>query len=363
MKKNIIIALLILIGGVLLIYPLIKNKEIVVPEKKVNPAEFLFKENLAAIYNQTISIDIKVNSPVQLLEVIFNDSVIQSWSNPKGEIAFQFNPNTFGVGTRRLELKSTLEDGSIFIDNRLVRVLSDIHPEKLTVKIKKTYPHNPTSFTQGLEFYQGKLFEGTGDPGNQGKTIVAQVELKTGKHLKKVGLPAGFFGEGITVLHDTLYQLTWQNGKCYIYDAKNDLQLFPEEFGYVGEGWGLCNDGESLLMSDGTERIVFRDPQTFNIMHTIEVYNNKGPVNYLNELEYIDGKIYANVWTTNIIISIDPETGRVLQEIDATDLVLQNRGIGEVLNGIAYNSETNKTYLTGKNWSGLHEVNFVSPGE
>ncbi len=363
MKKNIIIALIILVGGVLLIYPLLKDDPIVTHTKKENPAEFLFKENLATIYNQEVSIEIKANSSVQRLEVLFNDSVIQSWDNPQKKVACQFNPNTFGVGTKTLVLRSTLEDGSIFVDNRLVRVLSDIIPEKLTVKVVKTYPHNTTSFTQGLEFYNDNLYEGTGDPGSLGRTVVAKVELETGKQLYKMGLPAGFFGEGITILHDTLYQITWQNGKCYMYDVANNLQLFSQEFGYVGEGWGLCNDGNSLIMSDGSERIIFRDPKTFNIQHSIEVYSNKGPVNYLNELEYINGKIYANVWTTNIIVSIDPETGRILQEIDATDLVIQNRGLGEVLNGIAYNAKTNKTYLTGKNWAGLHEVSFDVPGE
>ena len=363
MKKYIVIGLIVLVGGAMLVYPLINDKKVVVHTKKENPAEFLFKENLATIYNQEISIEIKVNSTVQLLEVVFNDLVIKSWENPTKEIAFEFNPNTFGVGTKALELRSTLEDGSTFVDNRLVRVLSDIIPEKLTVNVTKSYPHNTTSFTQGLEFYKGKLYEGTGDPGNQGLTKIAQVELETGNQLQKMGLPAGYFGEGITILNDTLYQLTWQNGKCYMYHVKNNIVPISEEFNYVGEGWGLCNDGKSLIMSDGSEHITFRNPSTFSIEHTIDVYNNNGPVNYLNELEYIDGKIYANVWTTNIIVSIDPETGRILQEIDATNLVLQNRGIGEVLNGIAYNSESGKTYLTGKNWSGLFEVSFDVPGE
>ena len=363
MKKYIVIGLIVLVGGAMLVYPLINDKKVVVHTKKENPAEFLFKENLATIFNQEISIDVKVNSTVELLEVIFNDSVIQSWNNPAKQIAFQFNPNSFGVGTKTLLLRSTLEDGSTFVDNRLVRVLSDILPEKLTVNEKQSYPHNPTSFTQGLEFYKGKLYEGTGDPGNQGKTIVAQVKLETGEQLGKMGLPAGYFGEGITILNDTLYQLTWQNGKCYMYLVEDNLVPISQEFGYVGEGWGLCNDGKSLIMSNGSERITFRDPKTFAIQHSIDVYSNKGPVNYLNELEYIDGKIYANVWTTNIIISIDPLTGRVLQEIDATNLVIQNRGIGEVLNGIAYNPKTAKTYLTGKNWNGLFEVSFDAPGE
>ena len=133
------------------------------------------------------------------------------------------------------------------------------------------------------------------------------------------------------------------------------------EFSYSGEGWGLCNDGQSIIMSDGSERIVFRDPKSFTTERTIEVYNNEGPIINLNELEYIDGRIYANVWMTNMIVVIDPLTGQVLEEIDATNFVIQNRGAGESLNGIANDKTTGKTYLTGKYWKGLFEVEFVEP--
>ncbi len=359
MKKYLIVGLIVLVGGFILLKPLFDNDGPVVPPKKVSPALFSFEENLAAVRNQPIEITIKINENIQKLDVIFNDSIIKSWDNPTdSSLNFTFDPSLFGVGTKSLDLLSTLEDGSTFIDNRLVRILSEIIPEKLTLVELNSYPHQSTSFTQGLEFYKGNLYEGTGDPGNQGKTIVAKVDLSTGNHLEKMGLEVGFFGEGVTILNDTLYQITWQNQKCYTYDVTKNLQLIGE-YNYIGEGWGLCNDASSIIMSDGSERIVFREPNSFRIKKTIEVYNNEGPIINLNELEYIDGKIYANVWMTNVIVVIDPNTGQVLQEIDATDFVIKNRGSGEALNGIARNPINSKTYLTGKYWNKIYEVKFV----
>jgi glutamine cyclotransferase len=169
-------------------------------------------------------------------------------------------------------------------------------------------------------------------------------------------LDATYFGEGITIFGNAIYQLTWQEQKCFIYN-KESLQL-EREVSYVGEGWGLCNDGKLLIMSNGTERLTFRNPKTFAVERTIEVYTHQGPVTNLNELEYADGLIYANVWMTNKVAVIDPMSGKVLAEIDATDLVLEGKQSGDVLNGIAYNPTTKKWYMTGKNWPKLFEVMF-----
>ena len=358
MKKYIIVGLIVLVGGVLLLKPLFTEEPInEIPEENL-PALFNFEENLATVGEESAPLEITINSEeITKLELYYNDSILKTWTNPKGKLNFTLDAGLFGVGTRTLNLLSTLNDGSSFVDNRMVRVLSDITPQKRVAKIIKEYPHDPTSFTQGLAFYNGKLFEGTGDPGDQGKTIVAEVDLASGKIINSIGLQAGFFGEGITVLKDKIYQITWKNQKCYVYDV-NTLQLLSE-FNYKGEGWGLTNNGESLIMSDGTERIVFRNAETFSIEKTLEVYSNEGPINYLNELEFIDGKVYANVWTTASAIAIDPKTGKVLEQIDASELVKQGRGAGEVLNGIAHNSVAGKTYMTGKNWVKLFEVKFV----
>jgi YVTN family beta-propeller protein len=260
-----------------------------------------------------------------------------------------FQDGAFGI-----EIVAFRKDGTSFSDQRLIRILSDVTPEKWAVEIVSSLPHLETSFTQGLEFNEGKLFEGTGDPNQAGETVIAEVDLKTGAIVRKMGLDASHFGEGITILGDELYQLTWKNQKCLVYN-KSDFKSI-KEFTYTGEGWGLCNDGKSLIMSDGSERIYFRSPKTFDVERTIEVYTDQGPIARLNELEYVDGLIYANIWTSNNVAVIDPATGKVIATIDATQLVQEGKGNGEVLNGIAYNSVTKKLYMTGKFWSKMFEV-------
>lgn len=321
--------------------------------------QFEIQQNIQATLNTIIPLEVIVTEPLNTVELFFNDSIVESWKDVEESFTANLKTSYFGVGEYGLVIKAKNEKGEEFIDNRTIEILSDVHPEILRAEVIREYPHDPNSFTQGLEFYKGDLYEGTGDPGNQGNTVVAKVDLNSGSHDYSMGLQAGFFGEGITILNDKLYQLTWQNQKCYVYDVTAELQLL-NEFNYIGEGWGLCNDGKSLIMSNGSERITFRDPETFQIQRTISVYNKKGKIINLNELEYHDGMIYANVWTTNIIIGIDPITGVVLKQIDATDLVLLGKGTGEVLNGIAVKDD--EFYLTGKNWSKLFKVKFIEPG-
>ncbi len=361
MKRYIIIALILLVAAAT-IYSLFRGNDPgpdVEPDKL--PAVFAFQENLATVGDEVVPLTINVTENLPKLELFYNDSLVQTWTNVSSNVKYDFSAGMFGVGTRTLGLKATLSDGTEFVDNRFIRVLSEITPERLATQIVTPYPHMTSSFTQGLEFLDGKLYEGTGDPGDKGATLVAEVNLNTGEHVRKMGLDVGFFGEGITILNNTLYQLTYKRGKCFKYELEN--LTITGEFNYQGEGWGLCNDGKHLIMSNGTERIVFRDPETFVTERTIEVYNNKGPIINLNELEYIDGKIYANVWTTNMVVVIDPQTGKVLQEIDATSLVNAGRGNGEVLNGIAYNSQNGKIYMTGKYWEKLFEVKFLPVSE
>jgi glutamine cyclotransferase len=322
------------------------------------PVRFAFTDNLSSVFGEAIPVKIQILvNDIAKLELIFEDSVFQMWTNPQADLAYTVNLKGFGVGAKSITLVAQLADGTIHEDQRIVRILSDISPESKTAKIINTYPHNTTSFTQGLEFYDNILFESTGDPNRTAATMVAQVELETGKIINKNGLDASFFGEGITIMDGILYQLTWTQQKCFMYDPKT-LEIKPKEFTYTGEGWGLCNDGQYLIMSDGTERIVFRNPKNFQVVKTIEVYDNVGPRSKLNELEYINGKIYANVWMLDMILEIDPNTGKVLAEIEANSPAAIGRAGGEVLNGIAYNPNTKKTYITGKYWSKLLEVIF-----
>jgi glutamine cyclotransferase len=359
MKKYLIIGIIAAVILSMILVPLFKGDGGTSPTEEEIPAVFGFKENLAAVWNESVEIEILINQDdISKLELIYNDSIFKTWNNPKGKIKIPFNAGFYGLGTRNLQLLSTLSDGSTYVDERMVRVLSDVVPEIWIASPVKSYPHSTTSFTQGLEFNDGILYEGTGQ---RGQSMVAQVDLNSGNILKKMGLDATYFGEGITIMGDKLYQLTWQEQKCFVYDKKT-LQL-EKDIPYTGQGWGLCHDGTSLIMSDGSERITFRNPKTFAIERTIEVYSNLGPVANLNELEYADDLIYANVWMTNKIAVIDPNNGKVVAEIDATELTKQGKGTGDVLNGIAYNEKTEKWYLTGKNWYKLFEVDFKKPAD
>jgi hypothetical protein len=322
---------------------------------EIPPFSFSFSENLAVPHGQTLQIPFEVSEEVKKIELSVNGKKLNSWTAPKGKITYTLDTKDFQVGAFGIEIVAFRKDGTSFSDQRLIRILSDITPEKWSVEIVSSLPHLETSFTQGLEFNEGKLFEGTGDPNQNGETIIAEVELKTGTIVRKMGLDASHFGEGITILGNELYQLTWKNQKCLVYNKSDFTSI--KEFTYTGEGWGLCNDGKSLIMSDGSERIYFRNPKTFDVERTIEVYTDQGPIARLNELEYLDGLIYANIWTSNNVAVIDPATGKVIATIDATQLVIEGKGNGEVLNGIAYNSATKKLYMTGKFWPKLFEVN------
>lgn len=322
-------------------------------------ATFNFNNNLQTDYGKEIPILFTVPEGLKRVELIYNDSTFQTWENPKaGEIKLAMRTDFYGVGSYPIKLVSTDQEGLVQEDSYLIRVVSDIKPKQKKVQIVSSYPHNDKNYTQGFEFDGNRLYEGTGDPGQQGNTKVGEISLTNGQFIgAKNGLDGSKFGEGITILGDKLYQLTWQNQQCFVYD-KNTMTL-TGEFQYVGQGWGLTNNGTQLIMSNGSEYITFRDPKTFAVKRTIQVYNDAGPVANLNELEYIDGKIYANVYQTSMVVVIEPNTGRVLEQWDASALVEAGRGAtGDVLNGIAYNKLTGKLYMTGKYWTKIFEVKF-----
>lgn len=355
-----LIAIIILVLAAFILVPVMRSCEGSGSIEETPIARFDLPGNPAARYGEDIPIKFTIPEGLVKVELLYNDSVFESWDRPKQQTrTVALKTDYYGVGTRPLVLRSTLSDGTVLENAVNMRVLSDFAPEALFVKVVKEYPHNPENYTQGYEFDGNQLYEGTGDPGQQGKTVVGPISLETGAFTgAKNGLDATYFGEGITIMGDLLYQLTWQNGKCFLYDKKT-MTLQKQEFTYVGQGWGLCNDGKSLIMSDGTERITFRDPKTFQVTRTIEVCDNVSARASLNELEYIDGKIYANVYTTGTVLVIEPSTGRVLQEIDANELVVRGKNGGDVLNGIAYNKLTKKIYMTGKYWTKAFEVQFT----
>lgn len=324
------------------------------------PARFeLPFNNATAQRGNTIQVIITAANPenIESVKVSTKDTVIYEGALKSGKKTFDVETTSWTFGTNQLTLETTTKEGKSRRDHRIVKILPDVYPDEYTAEVIQVFPHATTSYTQGLEFDGDQLYEGTGGTGARGQSMVAKVELETGKIQKKKLLEEKYFGEGITIMGDQLFQLTWQEHTCFVYD-KNTLEEI-NSFTYTGEGWGLCNDGEQLIMSDGSERIYFRDPKTFGMKKTLEVYTNEGPVKGLNELEYINGKIYANIYTRNQIVIIDPETGAVTGRIDASLLALDYRETGEVLNGIAYKESTKQLFITGKNWPNLLEIGLV----
>ena len=224
---------------------------------------------------------------------------------------------------------------------------------KYGYQIVNIWPHDSNAFTQGLILMDGKLLESTGQ---EGRSSLRSVELETGKILKKVDVPEPYFAEGIAALNGKVYQLTWQHHLGFIYDSQTFQRV--GEFNYDGEGWGLATDGKSLILSDGSDRLRFIDPSSFRVTKTITVTDGNTPVRQLNELEFVQGEIYANVWHDDRIATIDPQSGHVTSWIDLTGLIPSNElpDTEAVLNGIAYDQANNKLYVTGKLWPRLFEI-------
>lgn len=236
---------------------------------------------------------------------------------------------------------------------RAKRPEAPVAPKEYTYSVRAVYPHPTTSYTQGLQFADGMLWEGTGE---HGESVVQTLDLETGRTEVFARLPQEDFGEGITLLDGKLYQLTWQSNKAYVYDLKTGKKI--KEFRYPGEGWGLTTDGKHLYMSDGSEKIYVLDPETFRRIRTIEVYTDQSKVAYVNEMEWIKGEIWANVYMTDTIIRIDPQTGAVTGAIDMSGLLSEAdvTPATDVLNGIAYDARTGRIFVTGKNWNKLFEI-------
>ena len=323
--------------------------------KKVIPAKIKSPANETQyVTGDVLAVDIEVNdaSKIKTMDLYVDDTIFAE--NLKLETQTINIPTDNGkVGWVDLYLAYSDKDGKPHRDNRRVTFFSDKVPNQLFATKIATYPHSKTSYTQGLEFYNGKLYESTGQ---KGQSLIAEVDLATGNQYRFKNLDAQYFGEGITILNDTIYQLTWQANVCFLYDM--DFNKIGE-LQYEGEGWGICNDGKSMIMTNGSSEIVWRNPQTFEVEKTIYAFGDQDSVVNLNEIELINGKLYINVYMENKIIEVDTATGRVISNIDCSSLALEGQIDGaNVLNGIAYNPITGKTYLTGKLWPKLFEVKF-----
>jgi glutaminyl-peptide cyclotransferase len=233
-------------------------------------------------------------------------------------------------------------------------------PAKLRAHVLAEIPHDTAAFTEGLEIDDGILYEGTG---LEGKSDLRATDPDTGRVTRRTPLPREMFGEGITVVGDVIWQLTWQDGVA----VKRDRATFRERgrATFTGEGWGLCHDGKRLVMSDGTNRLTFRDPDTFAVRGDVAVTDDAGdPVEELNELECVGGDVYANIWKTDHIVRIDPDTGKVTATVDLTGLLPErDRADADVLNGIAAIPGTDEFLVTGKLWPAMFRVRFVTEGK
>jgi glutamine cyclotransferase len=244
-----------------------------------------------------------------------------------------------------------------------VELVSSIQPKLLTYTILNTYPHDVKAYTQGLEFYRDTLIEGTGNGSGNGTGIkgissLRKTDYKTGKVYKIVELPENVFGEGVTVLNNKIFQLTWKNNEAYVYNVDTFKKEKTMPYFKTIEGWGLTNDGKNLLMSDGTEKIWSVDPENFKEIDYINVYTASSKIKAVNELEWINGKIYANVYQKDAIAIINPKNGAVEAVIDLSNLKskVTNHPDLDVLNGIAYNPKTKTIFVTGKNWDKMFEI-------
>lgn len=247
----------------------------------------------------------------------------------------------------------------IIIISSTLNLLNTIHDDSVpiyTYKIIQTYPHDPTAYTQGLAFDNGYLYEGTG---LLGQSSLRKVELESGEVVQIHNLSSELFGEGITVYRDKIIQVTWRSHTGFVYD-KNSFEVVTS-FEIATEGWGLTHDGSSLILSDGTPTLYFLDLDTYEEIRTVEIFDKNGPVLNINELEYVHGEVFANVWQTERIARIDPENGLVVGWIDLRGLSghFNEDATIDVLNGIAFDGESDRLFVTGKLWPKLFEIEIT----
>ena len=303
--------------------------------------------------------------------LMLGDTLNLSINNPKnievGDVSYEINGkpiknnsvlNKISLGDKIITAKIKIGDKTETI-TKSIKVFNNVIPAIYTYEIINTFPHDVTSYTQGLEFYNGELYESTGQ---RQKSKLRKVNFETGEVLKNIDLDDAYFGEGLTILNDKIYQLTWQGEKGFVYDVNSFDKLSSFNYGTSKEGWGICNDGNTLYKSDGTEKIYLLNAENLTEQSHIEVYTEKGKIPRLNELEWIDGKIFANIYQRNGVVIINPNTGGVDGVIDfkpLSELVAPHDEQDEVLNGIAYHPERKTIFVTGKHWDKLFEVKIM----
>ena len=301
------------------------------------------------------SVSIRLSEPLSRV-VIRLDSVAVPILR-QSDTAVSMQAKAPAIGLHSLVVQGVTKAQKTISDTLSIELWSDVIPQPLTYSVLKTYPHQTSSFTQGLEFHKGVLYESTG---LNGQSNVMQVDVLTGSILKSIPLDKQYFGEGITIVNDRVYQLTWTSGVCFRYK----LDFSPDkQFAYHTQGWGLTHRDldTTLILSDGTNKLYFLTPD-FQSKGAVGVYDNKGPVMNLNELEYANGYVFANVWQTNRIVQIDPKSGKVVGEMNMERILPTSVNTQEnVLNGIAYQPSENAFYVTGKKWPTLTKIQLKLP--
>ena len=340
-----------------------KMKETIVQPSRVmneDPPEKLIK-----IISPEENTGFKINQPVKLTLALEDNKTIPDsvtvFFNGNHVATIKYDPwnysipPVFTVTTGRKSLKVTAYKGGKPKNTitRFVVIYSDIVPKKYGYKVIHTYPHDRAAFTQGLFYDKGELFEGTGQ--ESGSTL-REVELETGKVLRQHDLDESLFGEGIALYRDRIFQVTWKSKVGFVYN-KSDFKLINKIY-YPTQGWGLTTMDDKIVMSDGSNVLYFYEPDMFTVISKIEVYDNEKKRDSLNELEYINGEIWANIWISDHIARIDPSTGKVLGYIDLKGILPASDRDAEtdVLNGIAYDNKGNRIFVTGKKWPKLFEI-------
>lgn len=300
----------------------------------------------------TINITTKLNGgELDKIELYCNDQLLATETKP--DFSYQIN-NLYSVGPNTIRVVTTKKDGNNNNRYKPFVVLSDITPAENKFEIVAEHPHSTESFTEGLLMHNGFLYESTG---NLGTSFIYKAILNTGKVLQQKKLDNQYFGEGIVIIGDKLYQLTYKSKVGFVYDLESFALVDSFHFS-SDEGWGMTTDGTSLIMSDGTSKLTWIDPKTYQPVKYLYVANNKSLQEGLNELEYINGSVFANIWMKNNIVEIDPKTGKVISTTDVSDL-LNHISMSEpidVLNGIAYLEKSDNLLLTGKYWSKIFEI-------
>lgn len=282
-------------------------------------------------------------------------SVTLNYAGNKIDVSKSFDHtiNTTGLPLGYNTVDITVDDGKKTKTVSLPYfITSDITPSSASYNKLSQISHDKKSYTQGLEFYNGVMYESTGQ---YKESTIRKVNHKTGQTIKTLPLSGEFFGEGLTVMGGKVFQITWKEGTCFVYDDQLNLLKKSGFRTTTGEGWGLTNDGTSLIISDGSNKLSYVNPETFAIEKIISVYAGQNEVQYINEMEYVDGHIYANIYTTNQIAKIDAKTGKTISVYDLSTLKNENQD-GEVLNGIAYNPASKTFFVTGKYWGKMYEI-------